>query len=148
MPSVIVERQGAVFEITLNRPEVLNAVNRETIAALAAAAAEAAEDRVARAVLLRGAGTHFCAGGDIGMFGELIRLSPGDRRKMLYQTVDALHPLWSGCGICQSQSSSRCRGLPPGSGSAWSSPPISPSPPRMRFSPAAISISAPAPMAA
>jgi 2-(1,2-epoxy-1,2-dihydrophenyl)acetyl-CoA isomerase len=93
MPNVIVERQGAVFEITLNRPDVLNAVDRETIAVLAAAAAEAAEDRAARAVLLRGVGTHFCAGGDIGMFDELIRLPPADRRKTLYQTVDALHPL-------------------------------------------------------
>ncbi len=93
MPKVVVERRGAVLEITLNRPEILNAVDRETIAALAAAAAEAAEDRAARAVLLRGAGTHFCAGGDIGMFGELIGLPPEQRRQALYQTVDALHPL-------------------------------------------------------
>jgi 2-(1,2-epoxy-1,2-dihydrophenyl)acetyl-CoA isomerase len=93
MPKVIVERRGAVLAIVLNRPELLNAVDRETIAALAAAAAEAAEDRRARAVLLRGAGTHFCAGGDITMFGELIRLPPGERRTTLYQTVDALHPL-------------------------------------------------------
>jgi enoyl-CoA hydratase/carnithine racemase len=65
-----------VFEIRLNRPEVLNAIDRETIAALAAAAAEAAEDRTTRAVLLRGEVAHFCAGGDIRMFGELIRLPP------------------------------------------------------------------------
>jgi len=93
MSKVIVERRGGVFEIRLNRPELLNAVDRETIAALAAAAADAAEDRNARVVLLRGAGTHFCAGGDITMFGELIRLAPDDRRRELYQTVDALHPL-------------------------------------------------------
>jgi 2-(1,2-epoxy-1,2-dihydrophenyl)acetyl-CoA isomerase len=93
MPNVIVERHEAVLEIILNRPEVLNAVDRETISALAAAAAEAAEDKAARAVLLRGAGTHFCAGGDIGMFAELIRLPAEERRKVLYQTVDALHPL-------------------------------------------------------
>ena len=93
MPKVIVERRRAVLEIRINRPELLNAVDRETIAALAAAAAEAAEDRTARAVLLGGAGTHFCAGGDIAMFGELVGLSPEDRRKMLYQTVEALHPL-------------------------------------------------------
>jgi 2-(1,2-epoxy-1,2-dihydrophenyl)acetyl-CoA isomerase len=93
MPKVIVERRGAVCEIRLNRPELLNAVDRETIAALAAAAADAAEDRTARVVLLKGEGSHFCAGGDIAMFGELIRLAPEDRRKALYQTVDALHPL-------------------------------------------------------
>lgn len=93
MPKVIVERRGAVCEIRLNRPELLNAVDRETIAALAAAAADAAEDRTARVVLLCGEGTHFCAGGDITMFAELVRLSPEERRKELYQTVDALHPL-------------------------------------------------------
>ena len=93
MPSVVVERHEGVLEIILNRPEILNAVNRETIGALAAAVAEAAEDRAARAVLLRGAGTHFCAGGDITMFAELIRLSPAERLRVLYQIVDTLHPL-------------------------------------------------------
>src|SRR6516162_11557385 len=86
MPDVVVERHEGV-------PEILNAVNRETIAALADAVTEAAEDRAARVVLLRGAGTHFCAGGDIGMFSELIRLAPTERQKALYRIVDTLHPL-------------------------------------------------------
>src|SRR5467141_4512135 len=93
MPSVIVERHQGVCEIILNRPEILNAVNRETIAELAAAVAEAAEDRNARVVLVRGAGTHFCAGGDITMFAELIRLAPAERQTALYRIVDTLHPL-------------------------------------------------------
>lgn len=93
MANVIVERHDNVFEITLNRPEILNAVNRETIAELAAAVGEAAEDPTARVVLLQGAGTHFCAGGDITMFAELIRLPPAERQKALYQIVDTLHPL-------------------------------------------------------
>jgi 2-(1,2-epoxy-1,2-dihydrophenyl)acetyl-CoA isomerase len=93
MPSVVVERHEGVFQITLNRPEILNAVNREVIAELAAAVAEAAEDRTTRVVLLRGAGTHFCAGGDITMFAELIRLAPAERQQALYRIVDDLHPL-------------------------------------------------------
>jgi 2-(1,2-epoxy-1,2-dihydrophenyl)acetyl-CoA isomerase len=93
MPHVLVQRRDGVFEITLNRPEILNAVNRETIAALAAAVAEAAEDGAARVVLLQGAGSHFCAGGDIGMFAELIRLAPAERQNALYQIVDTLQPL-------------------------------------------------------
>ncbi len=93
MPSVVVHRHEGVFGITLNRPEILNAVNREVIAELAAAVAEAAEDRAARVVLLRGAGSHFCAGGDITMFAELIRLAPAERQKALYRIVDTLHPL-------------------------------------------------------
>src|ERR1700737_2926815 len=93
MPSVVVQRHAGVCEITLNRPEILNAVNREVIAELAAAVAEAAEDRDARVVLLRGTGAHFCAGGDITMFAELIRLTPAERQKALYRIVDTLHPL-------------------------------------------------------
>jgi 2-(1,2-epoxy-1,2-dihydrophenyl)acetyl-CoA isomerase len=93
MPHIVIQRRDAVFEITLYRPEILNAVNRETIAALAAAVAEAGDDTASRAVLLRGAGAHFCAGGDITMFAELIRLTPAERRKALYQIVDTLHPL-------------------------------------------------------
>src|SRR5215471_339120 len=93
MPNVLVRRDGAVLEIALNRPEMRNAVHHEMITELAAAAAEAAEDSTARVVLLRGAGTHFCAGGDINMFGELVGLSPAERRKALYQIVDGLHPL-------------------------------------------------------
>ena len=93
MPDVVVERHDGVFEIILNRPEILNAVNRGTIAELAAAVAEAAEDRAARVVLLRGAGTHFCGGGDITMFAELIRLPPAERQIALYRIVATLHPL-------------------------------------------------------
>src|SRR5260370_34000543 len=79
MPNVVLQRNEAVLEIVLNRPEVLNAANRELIAELAAATAEAAEDRKARVVLLRGAGTHFCAGGGITRFGGRVRLAPGAR---------------------------------------------------------------------
>src|SRR6516165_12155987 len=96
MPSVVLRRNEAVLEIILNRPEVLNAANRQLIAELADATAEAAEDRSARVVLLRGAGAHFCAGGDITMFGELIKLSPDERGKALYEIVDGLHPLLVG----------------------------------------------------
>jgi 2-(1,2-epoxy-1,2-dihydrophenyl)acetyl-CoA isomerase len=93
MPSVIVRRHDAVLEILMNRPEVLNAADRQMIGELADASAEAAEDSSARAVLLRGAGGHFCAGGDINMFGELVGLPPAERRMALYRIVDRLHPL-------------------------------------------------------
>jgi len=93
MPKVKVAQNGAVFEIVIDRPQVLNAVDRETIAALAAAAARAADEPAARAVLLRGAGAHFCAGGDIGMFGALIDLPAAERGLALREIVDGLHPL-------------------------------------------------------
>jgi 2-(1,2-epoxy-1,2-dihydrophenyl)acetyl-CoA isomerase len=93
MPGVKVVRNGAVCEIVLDRPDVLNAVDRETIAALAAAAAEAAADATVRAVLLRGEGPVFCAGGDIRMFGAVVDLLAEARAHVLHEIVDALHPL-------------------------------------------------------
>jgi 2-(1,2-epoxy-1,2-dihydrophenyl)acetyl-CoA isomerase len=93
MPNVVVERHEAVLEIVLNRPTMLNAANRELIGELAGAVAEAGRDPASRVVLLRGVGSHFCAGGDITMFGELISLEPEDREKALHAIVGMLHPM-------------------------------------------------------
>jgi 2-(1,2-epoxy-1,2-dihydrophenyl)acetyl-CoA isomerase len=93
MGTVIVERRGAVAEIVLNRPEVLNALDRAMLEELAAACTAAAADGGVRAVLLRGAGTHFMAGGDIRWFGELVALSPAERERLFHDIVGGLHPL-------------------------------------------------------
>lgn len=53
-----------VFEITLNRPDVLNSFNEEMSAELLSALREA-EKTKARAVLITGAGRAFCAGQDL-----------------------------------------------------------------------------------
>jgi 2-(1,2-epoxy-1,2-dihydrophenyl)acetyl-CoA isomerase len=60
-------RDGAVLKITLNRPEVLNALNGPAHAALAAALEEARAPAV-RAVVLSGAGRGFCVGQDLQEF--------------------------------------------------------------------------------
>jgi 2-(1,2-epoxy-1,2-dihydrophenyl)acetyl-CoA isomerase len=65
MSAVEVSREGAVLTITLNRPEVLNALDRSANDGLRAALEEAADPSV-RAVVLTGAGRGFCAGQDIG----------------------------------------------------------------------------------
>lgn len=54
-----------VAEITLNRPDVSNALDLETVRRLHAAVLRAASDDDARVVLLRGEGPRFCAGGDL-----------------------------------------------------------------------------------
>ncbi len=60
---LIVESDGPVLQIVLNRPEVKNAFNAELIGALAEAFAGPAQH--ARVVILTGAGDAFCAGGDL-----------------------------------------------------------------------------------
>jgi 2-(1,2-epoxy-1,2-dihydrophenyl)acetyl-CoA isomerase len=67
---ILSARRGAVLTITLNRPEVYNAFNRELQLALRAALESAADDAV-RAVVVTGAGRGFCAGQDLREFAEL-----------------------------------------------------------------------------
>ena len=59
------ESLGPVRRLTLNRPEVLNALSSELVDRLAEALARAAADDEARVVILRGAGRGFCAGYDL-----------------------------------------------------------------------------------
>jgi enoyl-CoA hydratase/carnithine racemase len=54
--------------ITLDRPDVRNALNDELAEALDAALDEAADDPATRALVLTGAGETFCAGGDLARF--------------------------------------------------------------------------------
>jgi len=67
---VLTGRDGAVLTITLNRPDVYNAINRAMHDGLAAALEQAADPAV-RAVVLTGAGRGFCAGQDLREFQEL-----------------------------------------------------------------------------
>lgn len=55
---------GGVRTITLNRPERLNAMNRQLIDDVAAAFADAHRDSATKALILTGAGRAFCAGDD------------------------------------------------------------------------------------
>ena len=70
MSSVRIERKGAVTTIVLARPEVRNAVDRDTAAALADAFRAFAADDEAHVAVLWGAGGHFCAGADLTAFAE------------------------------------------------------------------------------
>lgn len=67
---VLTRRDGAVLTITLNRPEVLNAFNRELHLALREALTEA-QDAAVRCVVVTGAGKGFCAGQDLKEFGTV-----------------------------------------------------------------------------
>ncbi|MCI0571521.1 MAG: crotonase/enoyl-CoA hydratase family protein [Myxococcaceae bacterium] len=76
--SVRVERQGPVTTVILHRPEVRNAVDRETAQALADAFRAFDADAEARVGVLFGEGGTFCAGADLKAVaeGHLPRLEP------------------------------------------------------------------------
>jgi isohexenylglutaconyl-CoA hydratase len=62
-------QQGPVLHVTLNRPEVRNAMSLLMVAelrlALAEAEASAGSENAVRVLVLRGSGGHFCAGADV-----------------------------------------------------------------------------------
>ena len=75
--TVLLERRGAAAVITLNRPDKLNALDEALMRDLDRVTREVAEDDAVRAVLLRGAGRAFMAGGDVAFFHEnLASLGP------------------------------------------------------------------------
>jgi enoyl-CoA hydratase/carnithine racemase len=62
---VLYRAASGLAEITLNRPEVLNAINGAMHHGLLAALGRAAADDAVRAVVIRGSGRAFSAGGDL-----------------------------------------------------------------------------------
>jgi 2-(1,2-epoxy-1,2-dihydrophenyl)acetyl-CoA isomerase len=90
MAEVETARAGAVLTITLNRPDVLNALDAATHAGLRDALAAAADPAV-RAVVLTGAGRGFCVGQDLAEFSTM---DTGDAlRERYHPNVLALRAL-------------------------------------------------------
>ena len=68
--------EDGVAVLTLNRPEARNALSAELSPALRRMIAQMSADDSVRAILLTGAGTAFCAGGDVKNMGD--RRAPTD----------------------------------------------------------------------
>lgn len=63
--TLLLELHNGVLHITLNRPQSRNAMSLQMVAELRAVLAAIHHDRAIRALVIGGAGVHFCAGGDI-----------------------------------------------------------------------------------
>ncbi|MCX2900235.1 enoyl-CoA hydratase/isomerase family protein [Pseudomonas mandelii] len=63
--TLLLELHNGVLHVTLNRPESRNAMSLQMVAELRALLASVREDQAVRALVIGGAGGHFCAGGDI-----------------------------------------------------------------------------------
>jgi 2-(1,2-epoxy-1,2-dihydrophenyl)acetyl-CoA isomerase len=74
--SVLLAVEAGVATIAFNRPEVFNAMDGEMMIQFRAAAELVQKDPAIRAVVLRGEGKSFLAGGDVGAFHRHIRELP------------------------------------------------------------------------
>ncbi|WP_127112781.1 crotonase/enoyl-CoA hydratase family protein [Shimia sediminis] len=77
MSHVAYEKDGRIGRITLNRPEVMNAISLEMPGQIAAAVAEAEADPDVHVMILSGAGKAFCSGYDLMAFAEAEGGNPG-----------------------------------------------------------------------
>jgi len=77
--NVLMEKDGAIGVVTINRPKVLNALNAETLTELGEAMEQLGNDPEVKAIILTGAGDKsFVAGADIAF---MQNLTPLEARK-------------------------------------------------------------------
>ncbi len=92
--AVLVEIQGGIGRVTINRPKALNALNTATLRALRGAIDDLAANEELRCVVLTGAGDKsFVAGADIA---EMASMRPQAARRFAalgHETFDALEAL-------------------------------------------------------
>ena len=69
--SLELEQQGSILTVWLNRPESRNAMSLNMVKAIRQVFKSIENDMSIRAVILRGKGGHFCAGGDIKDMAQL-----------------------------------------------------------------------------
>jgi len=107
---LIATRQGAIATLQFNRPEAMNALDVATAQALLAAVQDIAQDSGVRAVLLKGAGRAFVAGGDLSLLaadpvqGAKALLGPLNEALLLLQSLNApviaqVHGAAAGAGL-------------------------------------------------
>ena len=97
-PPLLIEHDGVIATLTLNRPSSLNTLDFAMMDALVAATTEVAAEDHLRVVVIRGAGKHFMAGGDLRTFAGELGKPPAQRnadfRRMiarLHGAIEALH---------------------------------------------------------
>jgi 2-(1,2-epoxy-1,2-dihydrophenyl)acetyl-CoA isomerase len=89
--SMLLTRDGAVATLTLNRPNALNVLDLAMMDALVAHVMALAADTTLRVVVLKGAGRHFMAGGDLKTFASRLAVEPAQRQADFQRIVERLH---------------------------------------------------------
>tara|TARA_X000000950_G_C13705984_1_gene574141 strand:- start:8 stop:796 length:789 start_codon:yes stop_codon:yes gene_type:complete len=90
--TVLFEQKDGCAVITLNRPDVYNALDQAMLAALIEIIDNISTCQETRCVLIKANGKHFMAGGDVKMFATLTM--PGEERR------NALSPLMQDLHVC------------------------------------------------
>lgn len=91
--SIILDTKNSIATLTLNRPDALNALNAELADDLFHNLASLENECSIRCVIIRGAGGHFMAGGDLKSFYKELERKPDERRRHFELFVGKVHPI-------------------------------------------------------
>lgn len=89
--AILLARDGRIATLMLNRPAALNVLDLDMMDTLVAHTAALAADDTLRVVVLKGAGRHFMAGGDLRTFATRLDTEPSQRQLEFRRIVDRLH---------------------------------------------------------
>ena len=105
-----------VATLTMNRPEARNALSMEMRAQLIEVLHDIEHNDNVRCVVLKGAGDHFMAGGDVKGMSESIKKDPSDVRKEFLIRIHDLHPIMFAMRRMPKPIIASCRGAAAGAG--------------------------------
>jgi methylglutaconyl-CoA hydratase len=91
---LIQQRREEVMILTLNRPEVHNALNPDLIAALTETLQNLDRDESVHVIVLAGSGKHFCAGGDLEWMQKSVEFSKTENIQDAQLLSDLFHTLY------------------------------------------------------
>ena len=92
MPDALVERDGHVMVITMNRPKRMNAITGPMLIRMYDAYEEASADPEVRCIVVTGAGGNFCSGADLrAMAGDAEDSDPLDHRARMAEDPDIVY---------------------------------------------------------
>lgn len=93
MADLITETSDSIATLTFNRPDARNALSLEMRAMLRDSLHEIEQDDAIRCVVLKGAGDHFMAGGDVKSFTGMVDEKPEVIRSQFVNRIHDLHPI-------------------------------------------------------
>lgn len=93
MPDLLLDQTGAIATLTFNRPESRNALSTDMRTLLIQSLHALEMDDSVRCIVLKGAGEHFMAGGDVKAMATLLQQPPVAIRNQVMLRIHDLHPI-------------------------------------------------------
>ena len=116
MSDLEVTIENGIATFMMNRPDARNALSMDMRKQLAEALHDAELDDKIRCIVLKGAGDHFMAGGDVKGMGESIKKPPEEIKKEFILRIHDLHPIMFAMRRMPKPIIASCRGAAAGAG--------------------------------